>query len=257
MSESGDLARETEGGLDPVLVADIESAVDDGDRRWLVRGLARRHPADAADLLESLSLDRFGAAIALLNEEFPPEILIELRDEYRVVAVESLADPVVCAALDSLDSDDAAVVLQDLEDDRRARILETLEPGERTVLEQSLDFDEETAGRLMQREFVAAPEFWTVGHTVDHARGHGGDLPDQFYDIYVVDPAFRVKGVVPLSGLLKTPRDVALSDIMLDVQAKISTDMDQEEVAFLFQKYHLASAPVIDSSDRIKGMITV
>ncbi len=252
----GDRQKEDPAGVDPVLARDIADAVGEDDRNWLSRTLARLHPADAADALEQLSLDDFADAITLLGGELPSDLLIELRDEYREAAVEALPDRAVATALDELDSDDATLVLDDVDEDRRERILDELQPMDRAALEQGLSFDEETAGRLMQREFVAAPEFWTVGHTVDHARATGEELPERFYEVYVVDPGFRLRGAVPLATLLRTPRDVKLADIMVDVQAEIGTDMDQEEVAFLFQKYDLASAPVVDEAGRITGMLT-
>ncbi len=246
-----------DSGVDLKLVSDIADSIDDLDHKWLARTLDRLHPADASDALEALPTDAFARAVELLGGQLPSDVLIELRDEYREIAVAQLPDEAVASAVDQLDSDDAALVLGDLEDDRRDRVLEDLDPSDRAVLEQSLAFDEETAGRLMQREFVAAPEFWTVGHTVDHARSNGDQLPEQFYDIYVVDPAFRVKGAVSLATILRTPRETPLSEIMSEVQAEIPTGMDQEEVAYLFQKYHLASAPVVDDSGRITGIITV
>lgn len=240
-----------------ILLRDMQEALEDGDQRWLARRLSRLHPADASDALEQLSGDEFSGVVALLGDELPPDILIELRDEYRESAIEMLPDGAVTAALEGLDSDDAAAILEDVDETRRERILDELTPESRAPLEQALDFDDETAGRLMQREFVAAPEFWTVGHTIDHARETGEDLPDQFFEIYVIDPGFKVLGAVPLPTLLRTPRDVQLSDIMEDIEAEIETGMDQEEVAFLFQKYSLASAPVVDEGGRITGMITV
>ncbi|MEL7129172.1 MAG: magnesium transporter, partial [Pseudomonadota bacterium] len=248
---------EAEDLIQAVLLRDLEDALDERDTRWLSRTLSRLHPADAADALEQLSGEGFSQMIELLGGELPSEILIELRDEYREDAVEALPDAVVTAALSDLDSDDAIAVLEDLQEARRDRILDELTPEDQEPLRQALDFDEETAGRLMQREFVAAPEFWTVGHTIDHARETGSDLPEQFFDIYVVDPGFKVRGSVSLPMLLRSPRDVRLADIMTDIETEIETGMDQEEVAYLFQKYSLASAPVVDESGRITGMITV
>lgn len=240
-----------------VLLADIEDALNERDTRWLSRTLARMHPADASDALEQLSGDDFSSIVELLGGELPSNILIELRDEYREDAVEVLPDEVVSAALGDLTSDDATAILEDVQEDRRERLLQDLAPEDRAPLEQALDFDEETAGRLMQREFVAAPEFWTVGHTIDHARSTGEALPETFFSIYVVDPAFKVLGFVSLSTLLRTPREVKLFDIMQEIVAEIKTGMDQEEAAYLFQKYSLASAPVVDEAGRITGMITV
>jgi magnesium transporter len=239
------------------LLVDIQGAVEEADDRWLSRTLRRMHPADAADILEQLSGDAFERAVELLGGELPSNILIELRDEYREDAIEALPDEAVAIALDELDSDDATTILEDLEDDRRERILDDLAPLDRAQLEQGLAFEEDSAGRLMQREFVAAPEFWTVGQAIDHARAQGVSLPLVFYEIYVTDPANRLLGVVSLATLMRSPRDTALSDIMEPLQSNITTDLDQEEVAYQFQKYHLASAPVKDSVGRLVGMITV
>ena len=239
------------------LEQDVREAVWEKDSRWLSRTLNRLHPADAADLLEQLSTDDFADAVELLGGELPTEIIIELRDEYRVEAVDVLPDDTVAVVLGELDSDDVTTILEDLEDDRRERILKELAPAERANFEQGLAFDEETVGRLMQREYFAAPEFWTVGHAIDHARENAEALPDEFYEVYVIDPAHRLKGQVPLATLLRTPRDVMLADIMEEVQSDIKGQMDQEDAAHQFQKYSLASAPVTDESGRLMGMLTV
>jgi magnesium transporter len=246
-----------QGHLDAAQLEALQAALNGRDTEWLEDTLGQMHPADASDTLEQLSSDDFAELIALLGEGFPADILVELRDEYRAVAVEMLSDQAVTAVLPDIDSDDAAAILEDVEEDRRARILEDLAPQDRATLQQALDFDEETAGRLMQREFVAAPEFWTVGHTIDHARNTGEALPEQFFDVYVIDPGFKVLGAVSLPLLLRMPREVKLASIMSEIQAEITTQMDQEEVAYLFQKYSLASAPVVDEAGRITGMITV
>ena len=246
-----------QGKIDPVFLDDLADAIDERDVRWLSRTLKRLHPADAADALEALPYDTFEEAVELLGGELPPEILIELRDSYREGAVEMLPDTAVAQALDELDSDDATTILEDLEEDRRERILEDLAPVDRAELERSLAFEEETAGRLMQTEFVAVPEFWTVGQTIDHTRNLGTDLPEVFYEIYVIDPGHRLKGIVSLASLLRQPRDIALEDIMHEPTTELNTSTDQEDVAFQFQKYSLASAPVTDDAGRLVGMITV
>ncbi|MGH1420671.1 MAG: magnesium transporter [Hyphomonas sp.] len=239
------------------LLKDLIEAIDERDGRWIARALNRQHPADAADLLEMLSYDSFEKVVGLLGGHLSSEILIELRDEYREGAVETMPDDAVASVLDELDSDDATAILEDIEDNRRERILEELEPGDRAQYEQVLAFEEETAGRLMQREFVAAPEYWTVGHAIDHARERAEELPEIFYEIYVTDPAFRPLGVVTLSMLLRSSRETKLSELMLPLMSDIATGMDQEEVAYQFQKYSLASAPVKDGAGRLVGMITV
>lgn len=239
------------------LLEDLQHAVLEGNKVWLSETLEQLHPADASDLLEQLSTEDFETAVELLGGELPSEVLAELRDEYREDAVEVLSDKAVAEAIDEMESDDATAVLEDLDDDRRERILDELEPEDRAVLEANLVYEEDTAGRLMQREFLAAPEFWTVGQTIDYARDNAGDLPTDFYEVYVVDPMNRPLGYVLLSQLLRAERDVKLADIMERFDSDIQADMDQEEVAYQFQKYALASAPVKDTEGRLIGMITV
>ncbi len=244
-------------GLDPVLLDDMIDAVDEADLRWLSRTLLRLHPADASDALEQLDSDVFRRAVDLLGHDLPSSILIELRDEYRRDAVRGLPDPAVRAALDELDSDDATAILEDLDEARRTTILAEMAPHERAALESGLAFDEETAGRIMQREFVAVPEFWTVGETIDHAREQADRLPEQFYEIYIVDPAMHPKGAVGLSMLMRSSRDTPLTDIVEPLESDITGDMDQEDVAYQFQKYSLAQAPVKDGDGRLIGILTV
>ena len=239
------------------LLEDLQHAVLEGNKVWLSETLDQLHPADASDLLEQLSSEEFETAVELLGGELPSEVLAELRDEYREDAVEVLSDKAVAEAIDEMDSDDATAVLEDLDEARRERVLDELEPEDRAVLEANLVYEEDTAGRLMQREFLAAPEFWTVGQTIDYARDNAEDLPTDFYEVYVVDPMNKPLGYVLLSQLLRTKRDIKLADIMETFDSDIRVDMDQEEVAYQFQKYALASAPVKDPEGRLVGMMTV
>ena len=240
-----------------LLVADLRDAIDLGHGKWVRDTLEAMHPADASDLLEQLSSERFESAVELLGGELPADILIELRAEIREDAVEVMTDEAVVDAIDELQTDDATAVLSDLDEDRRERILDELQPEDRAVLEASFDFEEDTAGRLMQRDFLAAPEFWTIGQTIDFARDNAEELPTDFYEVYVVDPMNKPLGYVLLSQLLRTGRDIKLADIMEPFSSDIHVDQDQEEVAYQFQKYALASAPVKDRTGRLVGMITV
>ncbi|MDJ0920570.1 MAG: magnesium transporter [Henriciella sp.] len=257
MSQTPDPSPAKRDQVPEQLLQDLQQAVLAGDQAWVKSTLESMHPADASDLLEQLPSDAFEATVELLGGELPTEILIELRDEYREDAVEVLSDEAVAEAIDELDSDDATAVLEDLDEDRLERVLDELEPEDRAVLEANLDFEEDSAGRLMQREFLAAPEFWTVGQTIDHAREHADELPTDFYEIYVVDPSNRPLGYVLLSQLLRAARDTKLADMMEAFHSDISVETDQEEIAYQFQKYSLASAPVKDGAGRLIGMITV
>lgn len=257
MSEADPIPAQDGEDQQAQLAADLRDAINAGDVDQIRGILDGLHPADASDLLEHLSTERFETTVELLGGELPAEILIELREEYREDAVEVMSDEAVVEALDELETDDATAVLEDLDEDRRERILEELEPEDRAVLEASFEFEEDTAGRLMQREYLAAPEFWTIGQTIDFARDNAEDLPSDFYEVYVVDPTNKPLGYVLLSQLLQTERDVKLAEIMEPFHSDIHVDQDQEEVAYQFQKYALASAPVKDRDGRLVGMITV
>ena len=244
-------------GSMPHYVTTVIGAV--GDKDWpLVRRLVLgAHAADAAEMLGQLPAHVFDSVLQFLGADMPGEVLTELPDALRERALEVLPATAVAKALADLDSDDAALLVDDLEEGKRETVLAAVPDVDRAVLQESLTFEEETAGRLMQREFVAAPEFWTAGQTIDHMRSTHDDLPDLFFEVYVVDPGFRPVGAVPLSNLLRAPRDARLMDILGPVQALINPDMDQEEVAFLFSKYNLISAPVVDAGGRLKGMLTI
>jgi magnesium transporter len=249
---------ESTGVISPAFIAQFVGAVGDGDKPYLWRTVRELHPADTADLLEHLPPEAFRKAIHLLGKELPAEAVAELSDNMRLEALHELTDAAVTAMIGHLDSDDASFLLNDLEEDRRARILTKVSATDRAAIESSLAFDEESAGRLMQRAFVAAPVFWTVGQAIDHMRSvSDDDLPETFFEIYIVDPAFRLQGSVPVSRLLRYSRETPLKDIMKDVPAEVHPEMDQEEVAYIFRQYNLASAPVVDEAGRLTGMITI
>jgi magnesium transporter len=132
-----------------------------------------------------------------------------------------------------------------------------MEPTDRATIEAALAFDDETIGRLMQRQFVSAPEFWTVGDTIDHMREAGEALPALFFNIYIVDPRLRPIGYVSISKLMRAARDTTLASLMQEKLVTVDQSLDQEEAAYLFEKYHLISAPVVDDQGRIVGMMTV
>jgi magnesium transporter len=155
-----------------------------------------------------------------------------------------------------METDDAVAMIEDMEEDEQRAVLRELDPDDRAAIEEALTFPEDSAGRLMQRELIAVPEHWTVGHVIDYLRA-GDDLTTEFWEIFVVDPQHRPIGTCMLSWLLRARRDTAVADIMKREQTLIPVEMDQEEVALRFQKYALISAAVVDRSGRLVGMITV
>jgi len=251
-------AVESASVISPGFIAQVVGAVGDGDKPFLWRTVKELHPADVADMLEHLPPEAFRKAIHLLGKELPAEAVAELSDTARLEALHELTDAAVSAMIGHLDSDDASFLLSDIDEDRRNRILNKVSASDRAAIESSLAFDEESAGRLMQRAFVAAPVFWNVGQAIDHMRTvKDDDLPETFFEIYIVDPAFRLMGSVPVSRLLRYPRETPLKDIMKETAVHVRPEMDQEEVAYLFRQYNLASAPVVDEAGRLTGMITI
>ena len=215
------------------------------------------HPADFSDQFEQLSNEQRADLVKRAGDLITGEVLTELEDEVVEDILPLLPAEQIAEALTELDNDDATQIFEEMDDGQREEILDVLEPEDRAALEASFAFDGETIGRLMQREFVAAPPFWTVGDTIDHMRATGEDLPDLFFNIWIIDTSFKPKGYVPVSKLMRCPRENTLSEIMYDDLTIISEDMDQEEAAYLFEKYHLISAPVTDTTGRLTGMMTV
>jgi len=237
-------------------VEKVVDASDDGDGMRLRSLLEDLHPADVADLMGFLTAEHRAVVVLWLPPELLADTLPELDDGIREEVLERVPHLILAEALQELDSDDAAAVVEDLEDDQRERVLSAMPAGDRAAIESSLGYEEDSAGRLMQREVMAAPAFWNVGDTIDHIRRQGDDLPELFFDIYVVDPSNKPIGGLPISRLLRSAREARLVDIMEPIN-EISVDQDQEEVAYIFEKYHLISAPVIDTGGRLVGQITV
>jgi len=242
--------------VDPEFVGNLRQSIADGDGDAIRRMLAPLHAADIADVLEQLTAGQQEGVATLAPDVFTGEVLAEIEPDTREVVMAYLDPSHLAAAIQELDSDDATEVVEELDPETRAAVLAEISEIDRQAVEQSLAFEDETAGRLMQREFVAAPEFWSVGHALDHMRA-SDDLPDKFHDLFVIDTGFRPVGEIPVCRLLSARRDVALSDLMEPPRILVDPETDQEEVAYLFQKYHLVSAPVVDNAGRLTGMLTL
>jgi magnesium transporter len=238
------------------LVRDVAIALHDGDTTRAVMLVIDLHPRDLADVIELLSPEHRVALIQAMGPAFNYEVLSEIDETVRDQLSEALPNELLAKAVTELDTDDAAYLIENLEQEDRDEILAQIPKGERAVLERQLDYPEDSAGRLMQSDFVAVAPFWTVEQVIQHAR-ESDDLPDSFSEIFVVDPAFRVMGSLELSRLLRSKRNVLISDIMeTDIDTVLAT-ADQEEVARDFERYDLFSAPVVDENGKLVGVITV
>lgn len=243
--------------LQPEEETPLQDALALEDEAALSETLARLHPADVSDELEQLSSEAREDIIARAPEIITGDVLAEMEDDVVEDILPYLGAEQIADALSDMDNDDATQILEEMEDAQREDVLEAVTPKDRLAYEESLAFDDETIGRLMQREFVAAPEFWTVGDAINHMRETGEDLPELFFNIYIIDTAFKPIGYVPVSHLMRGQREMRLSDLMTETIVKIDQDSDQEEAAYLFEKYNLISAPVINKAGRLVGMMTV
>jgi len=242
--------------LDRRLVARILFAVDRGEQQILGNLLEKLHAADIADLLEQINSHDRAGLIRLYGREFDGEILSELDESIREEVIATLNPSVLADAVRELETDDVVDLVEDLEEPQQEAILDALEDSDRVAVEQSLSYPENSAGRLMQREVVMAPEHWNVGQAIDFMR-ESEDLPEQFYHMVLVDPRLRPIGNVTLGRIMGTKREVPLTDLLEETFQVIPADQDEEDVAYAFNQYHLISAPVVDGDGRLAGVITI
>ncbi len=242
--------------LDRRNVVAILDAVDAEDRDLLIDLMEPLHAADIADLLEQIHASDRVRLVRLYDREFDGDILSELEEGVREDIIGMLTPQVLAEAVRDLDSDDVVDLVEDLDAPQQAAILGALNDADRVAVQQSLSYPEYSAGRLMQREVVMAPEHWTVGQAIDHLRS-SDTLPEQFYHVVLVDPRLHPLGNVTLGKLMRSRRDVPLADITEDVFQVIPVNQDEADVAYAFNQYHLISAPVVDEEGRLVGIITI
>lgn len=239
-------------------VSAILYAVDIEDREQLTLLMEPLHAADIADLLEQINAFDRARLIRLYDREFDGEILSELDESIREEVITVLRPTVLADAVREMDSDDVVDLIEDLDDANQQTILSALEEGDRAMVEQSMAFPEYSAGRLMQREVVMAPEHWTVGEAIDRLRSADeDDLPTQFYHVVLIDPRLHPIGNVTLGKLMRSRRDVKLMDLVEDTFRVIPATQAESDVAYAFNQYHLISAPVVDDEGRLIGLITI
>jgi len=245
-----------ENRLKPEFLRDVREAMETGDEARAYELVEPLHPADIADLLELLAPHERAHLATAISDLMSGEVIAELNDWVRDDMIEALPASVVADIAEQLDTDDAVQLIEDLDEGDQRAILAELDPEDRAAIESALAYPEESAGRLMQRELVAVPEHMSVGDLIDYMRERE-DLPTEFWEVFVVDHRHRPVGTCQLSWILRSPRSIALADVMKRDQTLIPTDMDQEEVALRFQKYALISAAVVDDSGRLVGQLTV
>jgi len=248
--------RDEDGYLTQAFLSAVEEALQAEDRAAIVALASNLHEADTGDVLEALTAGERAQFVRLLGQEFDYTALTETDEAIRLKLLEDLPNDVIAEALGELDSDDAVYILEDLTPEDRDEILGELPYADRAQLKKALDYPEESAGRRMQSEFIAVAPFWTVGQTIDYMR-EAQDLPDSFYEIYVVDPTFKLMGSVHLDKILRTKRKEKVTAIMAERLDYVEATEDQEEVARKFERYNLVSSAVVDDGGRLVGVLMV
>ncbi len=248
--------RDDEGQIRPEFVDEITRAIRAADAASLRAIVAELHEADLGDLIAALEPEDRVNLVELTGSDFDFSALNEVDETVREEILEELEPEEVAEGVRELESDDAVELLESLDEEDREEVLEKLPPSERDVIERSLEYPENSAGRRMQTEFIAVPPDWTIGQAIDYMR-ETSELPDRFYEIYAVDADKRWQGAVPLDVLLRSRRMVPLKELVDEDRRRVSVLDDQEEVARMFGKYNLVAAPVLDTENRLVGVITI
>ena len=229
--------------------------IKDNDTEFLNRTLKEMHPSDSADIIENLVPENRSKLIELEGFNLEPEIFTELNESIQTEIFLLLSIESIVNILKHLESDNALKILENLNESKKNIVLGKLPPKNRFLLQEGLSYPEDSAARIMQREFTAIPSNWSVGQTIDYLR-ENKDLPEEFLEIFIIDNNFKPIGTVPSSKVLRAARESRMNSIMNETQVLIPVNMDKEEVGHIFENYNLVSAGVVDKSDKLVGMIT-
>ena len=229
--------------------------IESGNVEFINQNLKDLHEADVANLIENLNPDIRNKLIEIESFNIDPEIFIELNESIQSEVLQLLSIESLIKIIKRLESDNAIKILENLSKEVKEKVLEKLPPKDKFLLQEGLSYPEDSAARIMQREFTAVPSNWTVGQTIDYLR-EDKDLPEEFLEIFIVDNDFKPIGTVPSSRVLRTSRDLKMNSIMREMPVLISVNMDKEEVGLTFENYNLVSAGVVNKENKLVGMIT-
>jgi len=238
-------------------IIDITDALHNQDSDTIHNVLEDLSDCDAADLIAKVTDEDREELFAMYGDAIAPETFTELDPELQRQTLSTMDAAQVAAIISDLESDDALELLEPLEPIFQKEIIRKLSSKDRVALEEGLTFPEDSAGRLMQREFVAIPQFWTSGQTIDYLRQAADGLPEDFFDVFVIDPKYHVIGQIPLNKLVRADRSEKIKDFTSEINHMITAEKDQEEVADIFRRENITSAPVTDEDGRLIGVITI
>ena len=238
-------------------IRDIVIAIEEQDSDTVNASVDELSIAETADLIAKVDGSQREELLAMCPDTLEPAVLTELDDELQRQVLNTLDIVDLVQIISSADSDDALNLIESLDDELQKQVIRKLSTKNRIAVQEGLGFPEDSAGRLMSREFVAIPQFWSVGKAIDYMREVAEDLPEDFFDVYTIDPAYHVIGQIPLNKLVRADRATKMADIYMEDLITLNADMDQEQVADIFRRDNITSAPVTDGSGRLIGVITI
>ncbi len=254
LAKSGE-AKKVNLDFNKEFISTFTQNIESGNVEFINQTLKDLHEADVANLIENLNPDIRNKLIEIESFNIDPEIFIELNESVQSEVLQLLSIESLIKIIKRLESDNAIKILENLSKEVKEKVLEKLPPKDKFLLQEGLSYPEDSAARIMQREFTAVPSNWTVGQTIDYLR-ENKDLPEEFLEIFIVDNDFKPIGTVPSSRVLRTSRDLKMNSIMREMPVLISVNMDKEEVGLTFENYNLVSAGVVNKENKLVGMIT-
>ena len=233
----------------------FSNKIQSNDIQFVNQTLKDLHESDVANLIENLSIEARTKLIEIEAFNIDPDIFIELNESIQSEVLQLLSANSIINIIKRLESDDSIKILENLDKDKKESVLSRLPPKNKFLLEEGLSYPEDSAARIMQREFTAVPSNWSVGQTIDYLR-ENKDLPKEFLEIFIVDNEFKPVGTVPSSRVLIASRESKMNSIMVEMPVLIPVNMDKEEVGHTFENYSLVSAGVVNKDNKLVGMIT-
>lgn len=255
--ETAQSAEELQFFLSDDLIREIVDAAHAQDSDTVLSLLNDLSNADTAELIAKVNEEDRTELLNMFVDDLNPVVFAEMDSELRRITLSAMPPTQIAGIISALESDDALELIIDLDEELQLAVMKKLSAKIRRAVEEGLSFPEDSAGRLMQREVVAVPQFWSVGKAIDYLRSAAEDLPEEFFDIFVIDPAYHLTGQIPLNRLVRADRATKLNEVTLDETHPVPANMDQEEVAHIFRRDDTASTPVVDENGRLIGVITI
>lgn len=243
--------------IDVQLLSDISDLIQSKSDTLLKNILADIYPADIALIIENLEEPEGFELFKLLDDETSAEVLLELSDHHRDIILERLSIEEISEIVGEMDSDDAADIIGELEDEKAEDVLEKMEDEDSSEVKELLNYHENSAGGIMQKEFVTARQTDSVSRAVEVIREEAPDN-EHLYHVWITDDSGKLAGIVSLKKIivaLDTPAMI-MADLMNTEVISVDVNTDQEEVASIMRKYDLVSVPVVDETGRIVGKIS-